>query len=327
MGRMTDGRAADRWGDVLADLEMTGVFYSTGRFSEPWGLELPALPRTLMFHLLLEGRAVVEVEGQAYDLVQGDLLLVPHGSGHRVLSAPGVPSRSLWDVEREQVGERYEHLVIDGGGAAATLACGAVGFADPAVGRLLESLPPALRAGRGGPDGWLAAAVESIGREAREPRPGTDVVTARLADVVVVHAVRGWLEDEEPASGWVAALRDPAIGPALHAVHRDPGAPWNLEALAREARMSRSAFAERFGALVGEAPMTYVAAWRMDVAARLLREPGASVTAVARRVGYDSAPGFHRAFVRRHGVTPGAWQRSRPPRRLEDVLPAETIPA
>ncbi len=68
--------------------------------------------------------------------------------------------------------------------------------------------------------------------------------------------------------------------------------------------------------------MTYVAGHRMDVAARLLREPGASVTAVARRVGYDSGPGFHRAFVRRHGCTPGAWRTSTPPRALEDVLGA-----
>jgi AraC-like DNA-binding protein len=325
-GGMTDGGMTDPWVDVLGDLEMTGVFYSTGRFTEPWGIELPPLPRTLMFHLLLDGRAVVEVEGETHELGTGDLLLVPHGSGHRIVGPAGAPARSLWDVEREPVGDRYEHMVIDGGGRPATLACGAVGFADPAVGRLLAGLPSALRPGRGGDDAWLRAAVEAIGREARHPRPGTDVVTARLADVVLVHAVRGWLEEEDPTSGWVAALRDPAVGPALQAVHRDPGAPWRLEALAREARMSRSAFAERFTAVVGEAPMTYVAGWRMDVAARLLHEPGAAVAAVARRVGYDSAPGFHRAFVRRHGVTPGVWQRTVPPRRVEDMLPAETIP-
>ncbi|WP_221927836.1 cupin domain-containing protein [Isoptericola variabilis] len=169
---------------------MTGVFYSTGRFAAPWGIAMPALPGVLLFHLLLEGEAVVEVEGERHPLGVGDLLLVPHGTGHRILSSPDAPARSLWDVEREVVSERYEHLVIDGGGAPATLACGAVSFADPGVGRLLASLPAALPATPEDDDAdaeWLRAAVAAIGREAHRPRPGSDVVAARLADVMVVH--------------------------------------------------------------------------------------------------------------------------------------------
>jgi AraC-like DNA-binding protein len=325
------------WSEVLGDLEMTGVFYSTGRFAEPWGIDMPALPGTLMFHLLLQGSAVVEVDDQRHRLAPGDLLLVPHGTGHRILSAPGAPARGLWDVERTVSGERYEHLVIPGDGTVATLACGAVSFTDPGVGRLLASLPPALpaarsddvgggEAGDGVGDAWVRAAIDAIGREARHPRPGSDVVSARLADVVLVHAVRQWLDAERPASGWVAALRDPALGPALRAVHADPGEPWTLEVLARRAQLSRSAFAERFTAVVGEPPMAYVTAWRLDLAARLLRAPGASVAAVARRVGYESGPGFHRAFVRRHGVTPGVWQRDGAPDPVARALAAtETI--
>lgn len=313
----------DPWGDVLGAMEMTGVFCSTGRFSEPWGLELPPLPSILMYHLLLDGRAVVDVDGVAHDLAPGDVVLVPHGTGHRITGGRDDPARGLWEVERTVVAERYEQLRIDGGGRPATLVCGAVGFAEPGVGRLLASLPPVLRAPRDADeDGGARAVVEAIGHEARHPRPGTDVVTARLADVVLVHAIRGWLEADEPASGWLGALRDPALGPVLRAVHAAPGEPWTLESLAARARLSRSAFAERFAQAVGEPPMTYVAGHRMDVAARLLREPGASVAAVARRVGYDSGPGFHRAFVRRHGCTPGAWRTSTPPRALEDVLGA-----
>lgn len=318
----------DPWADVLGDLEMTGVFYATARLRAPWGMDLPALPHTAIFHLLVAGEAVVEVDGEVHGLVPGDLLVVPHGTGHRVLSTPDAAAIGLWDIEREVSGERYERLVIDGGGNPTSLVCGAVGFADPGVGRLLASLPAALRAARtgdvrGSDDGaWLRAAVDAIGREALDPRPGTDVVTARLADVVLVHAIRGWLQSEEPASGWIAALRDPTLGPVLRAVHADPAAPWTLESLAAEARLSRSAFSERFTAVVGEPPMAYVTGWRLDLAARRLREPGASVAAVARATGYDSGPGFHRAFVRRHGTTPGAWQRAEPARRLEGVLPA-----
>lgn len=317
----------DPWAEVLGGLEMDAVFCSTGRFSEPWGIAMPALPGVLMFHLLLDGRAVVDVEGGRHDLGPGDLVLVPHGAGHAITGTADDPATGLWDVDRTVVADRYEQLRIDGGGRPARLVCGAVGFTDPGVGRLLASLPPVLRApgtsgaGDGGPDGdWLGALVAAIDHEARHPRPGTDVVTARLADVLLVHVVRRWLEAEEPASGWIGALRDPSLGPVLRAVHAAPQDPWTLESLAAVARLSRSAFAERFARAVGESPMAYVAGCRMDAAARLLRDPGASVERVARQVGYDSVPGFHRAFVRRHGATPGAWRATGPARSLAQVL-------
>ncbi|MFE5339828.1 AraC family transcriptional regulator [Isoptericola sp. NPDC056578] len=320
----------DPWADVLGTLEMDAVFCSTGRFSEPWGIAMPALPGVLMFHLLLDGRAVVDVEGGRHDLGPGDLVLVPHGAGHAITGTADDPATGLWDVDRTVVADRYEQLRIDGGGRPAALVCGAVGFTDPGVGRLLASLPAVLRApdaasgpgaGDDGSDGdWVRAVVAAIDHEVRHPRPGTDVVTARLADVLLVHVVRRWLEAEEPASGWIAALRDPALGPVLRAVHAEPQRPWTLESLAAVARLSRSAFADRFARTVGEPPMAYVAGCRMDAAARLLRDPDASVERVARQVGYDSVPGFHRAFVRRHGATPGAWRSSGPARTLAEVL-------
>ncbi|MFC7878671.1 AraC family transcriptional regulator [Isoptericola sp. NPDC057391] len=319
----------DPWADVLGTLEMDAVFCSTGRFSEPWGIAMPALPGVLMFHLLLAGRAVVDVEGGRHELGPGDLVLVPHGAGHAITGTADDPATGLWDVDRTVIADRYEQLRIDGGGRPATLVCGAVGFTDPGVGRLLASLPAVLRApaadaAAAAPDDadgdWLRAVVAAIDHEVRHPRPGTDVVTARLADVLLVHVVRGWLEAQEPASGWIAALRDPALGPVLRAVHAAPEDPWTLASLAAVARLSRSVFAERFARTVGEPPMAYVAGCRMDVAARLLRETDASVERVARRVGYDSVPGFHRAFVRRHGATPGAWRSSGPARSLAEVL-------
>ncbi len=311
---------ADPWAGVLGDLELTGVFYATTRMTEPWGIDMPAMPWTAVFHLLTAGRASIEVDGHVHGLVPGELVLVPHGTGHRLLSEPGAPARGLWDLERDVVGERYEHLVVGGGGAPGRLVCGAVTFADPGVGRLLRSLPPVVRA-RGGETGtWLRAAVDAIAHEAEHPRGGSDVVTARLADVVVVQAVRDWLDDAEPPSGWLAALRDDVLGPVLAAVHADPAAPWTLESLAALAHLSRSAFAEKFTAVVGEPPAAYVTGWRLDLAGRLLREPGASVAGVAQRVGYDSVPGFHRAFTRRHGTTPGEWRRTGGVRALEDVV-------
>jgi AraC-like DNA-binding protein len=121
--------------------------------------------------------------------------------------------------------------------------------------------------------------------------------------------VRSWLEQQTPDRGWVAGLRDPLLGQALAAFHDDPGAPWSLESLAAEAGMSRSAFAARFRDLLDEPPMAYVTAWRMDVAARLVRERELSLARVAERVGYQSEAAFNRAFRRAHEMTPGAYAR------------------
>ncbi len=183
-------------------------------------------------------------------------------------------------------------------------------FTGLGVARLVRGLPPVLPAGRGADATWVHAVFDVIGAESRSPRPGSDVVTARLADILVVQAVRDWLESGTFDRGWVAGLKDPQLGHALAAFHDDPGAPWSLTSLAREAGMSRSAFAARFSDLIGEPPMAYVTTWRMDVAARLVREERLPLARVAERVGYRSEAAFNRAFRRAHGVTPGVFARS-----------------
>ena len=172
------------------------------------------------------------------------------------------------------------------------------------------------------PDHQRAAALDLIGAESRSPRPGSDVVTARLADVLVVQAVRSWLESAAPDRGWVAGLRDPVLGRALSAFHADPAAPWSLESLAQSAGLSRSAFAARFADLMREAPMGYVTAWRMDLAARLVREGALPLSRIAERVGYRSEAAFNRAFRRAHGITPGAIAR-----RGTTFLDSVSVPA
>jgi AraC-like DNA-binding protein len=295
--------------EALQDFGMTGVFYCSSDLAAPWGIELPPFPGTVMFHLLTAGSAIVEVEGVRTPLMQGQLLLVPHGTGHAISSDADSAATPLFDLPREETGERYERLRIDGGGAPAGLLCGAVSFSGLAVSRLMQSLPPVLLAGHATDAEWLRATVEVMGAEAKDPRPGSDVLSARLADVLVVHAVRAWLETTEPERGWVAALRDPYLGRALAAFHADPAQQWGLASLAAEAGMSRSAFAARFSELVGEPPMTYVTSWRMDLAARLVRDGDLTLAGVAERVGYRSEAAFNRAFRRAHGATPGAVRR------------------
>ncbi|MFI6778919.1 helix-turn-helix transcriptional regulator [Nocardia sp. NPDC050412] len=100
------------------------------------------------------------------------------------------------------------------------------------------------------------------------------------------------------------------VGPVLRVMHETPGAPWTLTTLAAVAGVSRTTFAKRFAELVGEPPLAYLTDWRMTIAADLLAEPGATVSAVARRVGYADAFGFSTAFKRVRGVSPSEYARS-----------------
>jgi AraC-like DNA-binding protein len=109
-------------------------------------------------------------------------------------------------------------------------------------------------------------------------------------------------------TGWLPALRDRIVGRALALLHERPARPWTLEQLANEVNLSRSALADRFAHVVGQPPMQYLTRWRMQVAARLLADGAAKVSAVGLAVGYDSEAAFSRAFKRVAGVPPAAWR-------------------
>ncbi len=151
------------------------------------------------------------------------------------------------------------------------------------------------------------AATALMAAEAHQLQPGGETVVTRLADVLVIQALRRWLSGPEaPSVGWLAALRDAQLGRALAQLHREPEKDWSVETLARVSAMSRSSFAERFHALVGEPPMKYLARQRMRTAASLLREGGHTVSELAPRFGYQSEAAFSRAFKRVFGSSPGS---------------------
>jgi AraC-like DNA-binding protein len=147
--------------------------------------------------------------------------------------------------------------------------------------------------------------------EAKELRPGGETVITRLADILVIQAIRSWIERDPAAqTGWLGALQDKQIGRAIALIHRDPARSWTLASLASEVAMSRSAFAARFTALVGEPAMHYLARWRMHVALNWLKEDGTALGELASRLGYQSEAAFSRAFKRFIGVSPGAVRRN-----------------
>jgi AraC-like DNA-binding protein len=156
----------------------------------------------------------------------------------------------------------------------------------------------------------LRAMVAAMGAEAHSPRPGGATLMTRLADVLVIHAVRWWLDHgAEGSTGWLTALRDPKIGKALALIHRQPAERWTVGTLAKAAHLSRSIFSARFTDLVGTPPMQYLTRWRMYLSGRWLREERLAIREVAARFGYRSEPSFSRAFKRYMGISPGAARR------------------
>lgn len=300
---------ADPLGAALHFLRMTGAFYCRSELSAPWGFTMPPMPGYLWFHVVTSGAAWLEpYEAHAQWLRPGDLALVPRGEGHLLRSAPGVVAPGILELPRESISDRHEILRYGGHGAPTTLLRGAVRFDHPAARNLVEVLPAVIHIETSAspyPD-RMHSTLALLAAEAMEPRAGGEAVITRLADILVIQALRTWIETDPAAqTGWLGALGDPQIGRAISLIHRDPAREWTVAALADELAMSRSAFAARFTELVGEPAMHYVTRWRMTVALDALQAEGATVAELAGRLGYRSDAAFARAFKRVTGRSPG----------------------
>jgi len=304
---------ADPLGEALHFLRMSGMFYSYSELTEPWGVKLPTFPGCLMFHMVLSGHCWVEVEGAEPLLVEpGELVLVPHGRGHDLLSRLGMPTVKMFDLDREEINERCESIRHGGGGEEATLICCTVRYEHPAAHQLIALLPPliSVQAVRAQEKDLIESMIRLLGAEARDQSPGSETVITRLADILLIQTIRSWIErDTAIERGWLGALRDKQLGHALFLIHRDPAQLWTVESLATEVAMSRAGFAARFKAMVGESPMQYVTRGKMHLALTWLKEEDAPLSELAPRLGYQSEAAFSRAFKRFMGVAPGGIRR------------------
>lgn len=302
--------------DALHYLRMDGVFYCRSELSAPWGLALPPMPNCLWFHVVTEGTCrLIDSGGSTTELRRGQVAVLPRGVGHTLVDEPGSEAPSVFDLPHDYISRQYAVLRHGGGGAPVDLVCGVVRFGHPSAVPLIDVLPEiiAIDPAAPGTDSWhwLPALLGLMAGETREPRPGSEAVVTRLCDILVIQAIRSWLDSEHSdEAGWISALRDPQIGRAVAAIHRSPGRDWTVAALAAEVAMSRSAFSARFTELVGESAMHYVTRWRMQVAVDLLREQQLTNAEVAARLGYGSEASFCRAFKRSVGVPPGAIKRA-----------------
>lgn len=305
----------DALADVLAVSRISGTVLAQVRAHEPWGIELAPM-RGAAFHAVTAGTCWLRYGDEPpVRLMPGDVVLLPGGARHELVSAPSGSTRPYDAVAKERLLTPDGELVIPGPGAATCFLCAAYTYDHEVAQPLLSLFPPVLHVAASDGDGNSAvqATLRLLAQERGRRAVGSRVVVERLIDVLLVHLVRERIArsgDDDPAS-WVRGLRDPAVAQALALLHGRPAEPWTLERLAAEIHVSRSTLARRFLDRVGESPLTYLARWRMDLAARWLRETDAPVGEVGRRVGYGSEFAFNRAFSRIRGESPGRYRRRR----------------
>ena len=306
--------STDPLGEALHSLRMSGTFYCRSELTAPWALTMPPFEDCLWFHVVMSGGCRLEVKGEpAVSVEPGDLVLVPHGDGHRIVGTRGAPAPRVDQLPHEDITPRYAILRHGGGGTLTSLVCGAIRFDHPVAQRLIALLPKVIHveANRTPGADWIQPTIGLMTAEAGAQLPGGEAVITRLADILVVQAIRSWLQKAPQAQkGWLGALQDKQLGRAIASIHKDPSADFSIASLASEVAMSRSAFSARFTEVVGEPVMQYVTRWRMQLARTWLQEEQAQVGELASRLGYQSEAAFSRAFKRFVGQPPGAVRRA-----------------
>ncbi|GAA0598812.1 AraC family transcriptional regulator [Actinomadura livida] len=285
----------DPFDDLLKGVRGEGAAFGTSSLAAQCGLRFTdGAPLTLC--VLMRGEGVLR---------QGDLVL-PFRTGEAAIVRGPEPfvfadadaPRTVCDAGDVSMPEAPDEAV---------LLTASYRLTGEVARRLVAVLPPMIVV----PDdhdcasmrGYLEAQLDAC-------RPGRQVVLDRLLDWLLVCTLRDWFDRPEAVRpGWYQALGDPVVGPALRAIHADPGRPWTLASLAAAAHASRTTLARRFTELVGEPPLAYLTGWRMALATERLMDPSMTVATVAREVGYTDAFAFSSAFKRTLGKSPTAYRQ------------------
>lgn len=328
--------AMDVLANVLNVTHLTPTVHGWREFLPPWGIQADGFGSSAV-HIVRRGSCWLRHgDAEPIRLNAGDVVLLANGGAHTLSS-----ERGMRDCEpySQAIARSHNNVVPslhgrpDQAAESTILQCASYqfsqeGFSQEGTHPLLSLLPPVIRmsAEAVNNDSELQLLLRLLTQESTRREAGTDVVMPRLIDTLFVYILRAWLRDQpEGSHGWLGALRDPQIRKALSLIHESPQVPWTVESLAHAAAMSRAAFAKRFAELVGEPPLAYVTRWRMDIAAKLLRESREPVARIASRVGYLSETAFAKAFRRRRKMPPGAYRYLRVGRastRLDTVAPS-----
>jgi AraC-like DNA-binding protein len=310
----------------LRCLQLSGALFLRSSLSAPWSylsppsdalvqLLKPGDRRIILFHVFTEGRCVLELErGGSQEFTAGDIAIMPFADQHRVGDPEPVDPVPIGQLLPPPPWSSFTELRYGGGGTTTGMICGYLYCDDLPFNPVLASLPPLIRLRSA--DGPLAAWVRSsidYALHASGARPGAaeDPLLQRLPELLFTECICQFAaQHDERGQGWLAGLVDPIVGRALAVMHRNPEEGWTLAELAKRAATSRSVLDERFRKFVGQAPLSYLTAWRLQLASRQLRTTNATMAEVADAVGYGSEASFSKAFKRHTGVSPSEWRQA-----------------
>jgi len=312
MKKLARALSRDDVSEVLQAARFSAAVFCRSELRAPWGFSV--ISRDFAsFHIVTRGKCCVDVEGigERMWLEEGDLVVLPSGHAHAVRDAPGSPVTRLEKLISTSRTDVRGILRAGGSGAMTGLLCGGFRFEDRTANPLLAALPPVIHlSGRtSAAQTWLKFILGYLSEEARDGRPGAETAITRLADLLFVEVLRTYFSTRGALkSGLSVALRDPRIAAAMLAMHRQPEVRWNVDGLASNAAMSRSAFSTRFKRLLGESPIAYLTRCRMTHAVAELRSSTATIANIAGRSGYGAEASFSRAFKRWVGTSPAAFR-------------------
>ncbi|MDJ0462767.1 AraC family transcriptional regulator [Streptomyces sp. H27-C3] len=302
--------------DALAGLldgpRARGAFLMRAVMNPPWAVRVEdRAPLTLM--CMTRGDAWVLPDGGDPVLLRpGDVAIARGPDAYTWADDPASPPRArigpggtCGTLQGEPLAEAM-HLGVrtwgDSPDGAASVLIGTYQMAGEVSGRLLSALPPLVFLAA---DEWNCPLMPVLDEEISRDEPGQSVMLDRLLDLLLIATLRSWFSrPQAEAPAWYLAMADPVVGQALRLMQDDPAHSWTVASLAAKAGVSRAGLARRFTELVGEPPMAYLTGWRLALAADLLREPDATVGAVARQVGYSGSFALSAAFKRVRGISP-----------------------
>ncbi len=301
---------------ILANLGVEVSPFATCGVAPGWRLRFEA-DALVTLHFILRGEgALRDRHGAVTPLPLHSLVVVPPDQSHAIevgsgTLAEGRPSDGVAEpgMARLRAGPASEEELL--------VACGHVLATWGGSVNLFGGLDRPLVVGFGDTP-HMRAVFEAILAEQKIAAPGRMQMLSALMHQCLVGLLRRLCEQEDCVLPWLAALEDGRVARAMQRVLEAPEAPHSLDSLAREAAMSRSAFAARFRAALGRTPMEYVKDVRLREAARLLRQGHLTVDAVAVRAGFASRSHFSRAFREALGQSPSAWRATAPGPRGRD---------